>query len=1174
MPPTVFFHRFGGKPRACPTLISVIGGFDLLMRILRIKRNHPENLSDDRVLDLSGSGILVADAFAGAPLFDILCLLLYGRAPRSGDASLPPLPDGVGSYGFEVLFESGGEGTSLERYRAACPPDRGGEGLLSRTLHRIGDDSALQEESRSVEALTGISFGAFVRSSQLRTEDFSVFLNAEPGARAAILDALLGEDVYGAVASLAYEKYRTEKEERRAQGKLPVAGNVKRLRRELAEVLHDLEELEGSLSRMDGTSQYGDRLARNERELRDLERRKADWEKEMALFAPDRRRLEQARRALELTEAHRALTVLRKEQERDRVEQLNLKTELTRYRADMQVAEEAYNLAETTLRERLVQQKRLADTLRTVRDLDLQVRDRQEAVQEAREQFQAMEKSLCETSARAERERAELEKTGIALRDVRKHLQSTPADEKLSRALGGIRKCFDLFSQAQKNRHALKDAYERALKGRQNAQSALNDRQAMFSDMSHRFGVVEKNFERAQAFFGASLKGKSLEEWRESCSSSERRLRDMDRLAANLHRERELRDEMRELLDRRLKMELERRELGMREAEQAGRIERGEAGLQQLEKRVELLRRVDEMGEMRHLLQDSTPCPLCGALAHPYSGGATPSSDEARRQLLEASKDLEALKEDFVSRQSLAARLEEDILAAGRGEEELGRELALLDVAITEDVASLGLKLGIGVSPLEELDRARQKARDQLQRARDVLGTAEEAERELLAARDELERIRGSQEELTRFHQEALSGLKKEQAEVERLEKEIRGHEESFNSIRRELIGQISLFGYKNLPDENPRQLLDLLEARSASWLRREEEKEGLERTFCTEQAALNATQKVRDDLKAEAGSKAELIKRLETERDALQQQRVVLFASKDPQVEEARMRESVEDVRRQLELRREARNESRDRLEGVMIRLHDLETSQATRRELVQKEEIAFGKFLLAKGFRNEDDYLSACLPEEDRKELQDRLRDLSRAGFEIGGAQDDAKFAQAELRSLSIASGAAGELTDLTRLLDRAGTLYLDMGSDAEGEKIYREYGDALRRRVFFNAEDSSERKAAFRGYVRRLAFESILRRANARLARSGNPLRLLRGGDALAVLLEREGHPISLSGAEGRTASLALAWGLCDLSRWLSGGTDLRVWDGGPGNAEPEMSGLMNAFCGDGERVLLRN
>lgn len=490
----------------------------------------------------------------------------------------------------------------------------------------------------------------------------------------------------------------------------------------------------------------------------------------------------------------------------------------------------------------------------------------------------------------------------------------------------------------------------------------------------------------------------------------------------------------------------------------------------------------------------------------------------------------------------------------------------------------MGLKLGVGVSPLEELAHARQRTREQVQRARDVLAAAEQAERELMAARDALERIRGSQEELTRYHQEALSGLKQSQGEAERLEKEIRSHEESFNSVRRELIGRLSLFGYKTLPDNNPGQLLELLAARSAAWERRTEEKEGLERTLCTEQASLQALQKERDGLRAEAQGKADLVKHLEAERDALQQQRIVLFASKDPEAEERRMEESIKELRSQLELRREARNESRVRLDGIMVRLHDLETAQATRRELLQREEIAFGKSLLAKGFRNEDDYLSACLPEEERRTLQERMRELSRTGFEIGASQDDVRFTQEELRSRSL-SAAGRPPAGLPDLLERAGTLYLELGPDAEGERLYREYGDALRR---FSPEDAAGRgepDAALRAYARDLAFEAVLRRANDRLARGQASLRIfreeMREGKSFGLILKDAAGELPLSGdglpeREMRIASLALAWGLCDLFRREGGGANLRILDRHPDGEDAEEAALLDALCEEGECV----
>ena len=209
-----------------------------------------------------------------------------------------------------------------------------------------------------------------------------------------------------------------------------------------------------------------------------------------------------------------------------------------------------------------------------------------------------------------------------------------------------------------------------------------------------------------------------MEEWREICTVGERRIQEMDRLAANLNREREIQDEVRQLLDRRLRMESERRELGMRDTERTSRIERAEAALRQLEERAEMLRRVDALDEdVRAFLQDGVPCPLCGSLTHPYAGGLFPDPVAARQQLREAAQELQKLKKEAAACQTQAARLKEKILSTGRDEEELQRELALLNDAITEGVASLGLKLGVGVSPLEELARVRQRTRDQIGRA-------------------------------------------------------------------------------------------------------------------------------------------------------------------------------------------------------------------------------------------------------------------------------------------------------------------------------------------------------------------------------------------------------------------------------------------------------------------------
>ena len=121
-----------------------------------------------------------------------------------------------------------------------------------------------------------------------------------------------------------------------------------------------------------------------------------------------------------------------------------------------------------------------------------------------------------------------------------------------------------------------------------------------------------------------------------------------------------------------LKMENERRELGMKEAERASRLERAGTALRQLEERAEMLRRVDALDEdVRAFLQDGVPCPLCGSLTHPYAGGILPDSAATRQQLFDAAQELKTLEDEAVAHQALSVELDEKILSTGRDEEEV-----------------------------------------------------------------------------------------------------------------------------------------------------------------------------------------------------------------------------------------------------------------------------------------------------------------------------------------------------------------------------------------------------------------------------------------------------------------------------------------------------------------------
>ena len=530
----------------------------------------------------------------------------------------------------------------------------------------------------------------------------------------------------------------------------------------------------------------------------------------------------------------------------------------------------------------------------------------------------------------------------------------------------------------------------------------MNDRAALYSDVTHRFAVIEKNYVRARSFYESTLKGKSITEWREICEQSILRLSELDELYKKFQEVKALEDQLKNLQDIKLRMQQETRSLNIRDVEQSGKIYELQAEAAKLEKRVALLHRIEDLDAVRELLQDGVACPLCGSMTHPYvSGAEIPDTEEVHRQLQETQGKLDELRNELTTRQTRAGKLSEELSSIGNDEADLRRKINELNAEISTKVSQLGVKLGAGISPFEELDRARQRTRDQLQLARNSADTAEAAERDMKAAFDELEKIKETREEVSRYHQDALFDLQNEKSEEENFDNESKSQEEIVNSLKRELLAQIMPYGYKTIPDKNPHELIEALERRKDEWIEGSKRRDELERELSRLNAKMTNLKKTREALKVKRDELLSRVKAVEAERDSVQQQRIILFASKIHEDEQARMSESVESLRSQLNERRDLKAEKSRKLDEVLTSLHSLETEMATGREDLQRHEINFGKRLLALGFKNEDDYAAALLTTDERRDLQNKLRELTQTDLDLNAERENTRAKILELQT-----------------------------------------------------------------------------------------------------------------------------------------------------------------------------
>ncbi len=781
---------------------------------------------------------------------------------------------------------------------------------------------------------------------------------------------------------------------------------------------------------------------RQQENLKDIDAKRADLERRTALFVPSRQRLERGGKTLELGEEYEIIKDLREQRGRNKIKQDSLRDDLTEARTALQNAEEALTIIEAEYRDKLAEQSKLSNVAQRVKALDVQITDRADAAIQARREYEDSEQEYRECSAQTEAGQISLERLEVALREARKFLQQHSIDEKLQAGLAGIQKCFAMYEQADEKHTSLKISWSQAIQRKLQAQSILNDRSALFSDVNHRYAVIEKNYTRARAFYEGTLKGKSITEWREICDKSIRKLAELDELYRKFQEVRSLEEKLKQFQDIRLRIQQETRTLNIRDVEQSGRIHELQQEAERLEKRAALLRRIEDLDAVRELLQDGAACPLCGSMTHPYTSGAEiPDPEEVHRQLQETQKALSELRDALTTRQTRAGKLSEESTAVGRDESELRRQINEITAEISSKVSLLGLKISAGISPFDELDRERQRTRDTLQLARNAADTAEAAERDMKAAEDELSKIRETRGEVTRIHQDALFALQNARTEEEQLDTETKTQAEIVASLKRELISQITSYGYKTLPDKNPGEVIEALGKRMTDWQEGSAKRDELERELSLANTKMTAMKKQRESLKAKREELLSRVKAIEADRDSVQQQRIILFASRNPDDEMSRMNADVESLRSQLNERREDKNAKALALDRIQTAIHTLETETATGREDLQRHEINFNKRLLALGFRNEDDYAAACLTLDERRDLQNRLRELTQEDLDLKAERENTRAKILELQSDGM-SRTNDEITEMIKCLKNA--LAENVNDDGESS-VYREKIDA---------------------------------------------------------------------------------------------------------------------------------
>ena len=582
------------------------------MRILSLYLKNINSLYgewsiDFQVPDYAAEGLFALTGPTGSgktTVLDAVCLALYGRTPRLEKISRSSnelMSRHTAECAAEITFESGGKKYRCHwsQSRARKKPD----GNISEYRHEISDaesgaiiESRVSETPNVVAQKTGLEFSQFTKAILLAQGDFDEFLSSRE--KSVMLEKITGTEIYSQISSGVFERNKSEQaalealreECRRVVCLEPEAEAV--LRAEISERKKETEILTGESRRLSAEIEARERIEKLQIELSEIDRQEVSLQAEEEAFQPDRERLALAEKAMTVEVACTQLAAVRQMQEEDQ----RLLAEEERFRAECQAAlekaGESRGAAENLISDAESTQTAGLPLIRETTALDLKIAEKKDELE--RDRFEAV-KEVNELALLEEAKKTlETERQKIEEDRVAlcAYLESHSADEQLVSELSGLRS--DLSHLSEKW-DAIVEEVKNLKKGAEQADAKRTAREQSQAALQKRAAEKRETDEQ-------------LEKARE-----DRRL----------------------LLDDRSEREIQ-------------------AEKDALQVQWTHCQTVAGLEEQRHLLADGSPCPLCGALLHPYAEGNVPAADEFKKRI----DEIDALLKKNDQLAAEAARLE------------------------------------------------------------------------------------------------------------------------------------------------------------------------------------------------------------------------------------------------------------------------------------------------------------------------------------------------------------------------------------------------------------------------------------------------------------------------------------------------------------------------------------
>lgn len=547
----------------------------------------------DKQFDTDGLFLITGPTGSGkTTILDAICLALYGRTPRLGNFSENSneiMHRSSRDCLAEVTFE-----TSTGRYRSMWAHRRRGAKAkkpFEQAMYRLESvdtetciGSSLNFLKNDAKNIIGMDFEQFTRSMLLAQGNFSAFLQAGPNDRAPILEQITGTEIYSLISKKVFELAKEKKanldlKEAELIGITVLnAEQENRIKADYEKCILLEKELEKRCAVQARDIEWLKKIRVLSSELDSLRREETALEQEDAAFGQNREILRLAARAESVAAPYEAFRNTRATREKTYNMYVDQETRFPNLEDEKAKTDK---ILQKIRLDRENSEKEYNEGMRKwegARTLDGEIKKQKIALAQEKEKF-LLEKKKNEKNRQAYAQIiVELQNVSIKQEELSTWLGQQARDENLPSQLAVLEQKASGLEKNRQNAVAKKKAIEDVTKNRDAKAMVLEGLRLKIEELRNNQRSARTELQAANKKLAESLGGKSLDE---------------------------LRAHKNDLL---------------------------------LEKNKFVLLNDKSVENLRAALVGGQPCPVCGAVHHPYESGNIPQSTELDKKIEEASQ--------------------------------------------------------------------------------------------------------------------------------------------------------------------------------------------------------------------------------------------------------------------------------------------------------------------------------------------------------------------------------------------------------------------------------------------------------------------------------------------------------------------------------------------------------